>query len=254
MGLLDDIIHHKRGELSALRRLKLPAAPAFVPPVELRREPGQPLHFICEIKLRSPSAGPLSTRLSVAARAQIYEQNGAHMISVLCDGAYFDGSYEHLTLARSGCSVPLLCKEFIVDECQLDAARAYGASAVLLIARCLTPSELTRLMRAAEERMLTPLVEVYTPDEAQLALDSGATFVGVNARDLDSLKMDTERANRIIQDLPRPVVVAHLSGVKTPHDVRRVSSGRADAALMGEILMREDDPAHTLAELVAAAV
>jgi indole-3-glycerol phosphate synthase len=254
MGLLTDIINQKRSELPALRSRKLPTPPVARPAVDLRRRPGQPLHFICEIKLRSPSAGPLSTRLSVAERARSYEQNGAHMVSVLCDSAYFDGNYEHLSLARSACSLPLLCKEFIVDECQLDAASAFGASAVLLIARCLNPTELARLMRAAEERSLTPLVEVYTPAEAQLALDSGATFIGVNARDLDSLQMDTERANRIIQDMPSSVVVAHLSGVKTPEDVRRVSSGRADAALMGEILMRKDDPAETLAHLVSAAL
>jgi indole-3-glycerol phosphate synthase len=254
MGVLNDIINNKRSELPALRALKLPPAPSRPPAVDLRRQPGQSLHFICEIKLRSPSAGPLSTRLSVAERARSYEQNGAHMVSVLCDAAYFDGSYEHLRLARSGCALPLLCKEFVVDECQLDAAYAFGASAVLLIARCLSPTLLTRLMSAAHERQLTPLVEVYTEQEARLALDSGATFIGVNARDLDSLDMDAERAERIIESMPPSVVVAHLSGVKSPQDVRRIASGRADAALMGEVLMRRDDPAETLGELVSAAL
>jgi len=150
--------------------------------------------------------------------------------------------------------LPLLCKEFVVDECQLDAAQAYGASAVLLIVRCLDDSSLRRLLAGALSRGLAPLVEVYSEDEAKRAVDAGADFIGVNARDLDTLQMDTARAERIVQIFSGETVVAHLSGVKTAADVQKIARGRADAALVGEVLMRKDDPGPTLAELARAAV
>src|SRR5690606_41444232 len=104
--------------------------PRAYPPFPPRRSSDlEPLHLICEIKNKSPSAGVLSTHLSITERARQYEKSGASMISVLCDGPFFDGSFEHLLKAREGCALPLLCKEFVVDECQLDAAQAYGASA-----------------------------------------------------------------------------------------------------------------------------
>ncbi len=253
MGILGEILASKRAELPALRERKLPDAPSSVPPVQLRRQPGDGLRLICEIKHKSPSAGRLSTALSIFERAQVYEKSGASMISVLCDGPFFDGDYSHLSEARSACSLPLLCKEFVIDEIQLDAARAYGASAVLLIVRCLDDDRLMQLIQAAKERGLAPLVEVFTEDEARRALDAGADFVGVNARDLDTLHMDTDAAARIVQSLPDHVSVGHLSGVKTPADAALVASGRADAALIGEVLMRLDEPGSTLAALFEAA-
>lgn len=252
MGVLQDILSSKRQELPELRRRPLPSPPSLRP-FGLRRAPTAPLHLICEIKRRSPSAGRLSTRLSVEQRAAAYEAGGASMISVLCDGPYFDGSYDDLARVRSACDLPLLCKEFILDEVQLDAARAYGASAVLLIVRCLDDGELGRLVAAARQRELLPLVEVHGAAELQRALDAGADFVGVNSRDLDTLKMDSQEAERVVQGIPQICTAAHLSGIKTPSDVVRVARGRADCALIGEVLMREDDPAAHLQALVEAA-
>lgn len=253
MGVLDKIIESKRQELPALRKRRLPPPPRLVPPVRLKRDNAEALALICEIKRRSPSAGELSRALSVAQRAKVYEAAGASMLSVLCDGPFFDGDFKHLSEARQGCSLPLLCKEFVIDECQLDAAQAYGASAVLLIVRCLDDSQLSHLISAAERRQLTPLVEVFSETEAQRGLDSGATFMGVNARDLDTLVMDTERAQRIVNSLPADITVAHLSGVKTPDDVTAVAQGRADAALIGEVLMRQDEPGELLTKLSESA-
>ncbi len=252
MGVLAKIMESKRAELPGLRARKLPTPPSTVVPLNLRRGPTDPLRLICEIKRKSPSAGLLSTALSIEARAQIYQEHGASMISVLCDKPFFDGDYEHLRLARQGCVLPLLCKEFVLDEVQLDAARAFGASAILLIVRCLDDAQLAALIKGAQERQLTPLVEVFTEEESKRALGAGAQFVGVNARDLDTLQMDAERANRIVQSLPAQVTAAHLSGVKEPEHARQVASGRADAALIGELLMRQDNPASTLASLRAA--
>lgn len=251
-GVLPRILQTKQAELPELRRRKLPTPPPLRP-VELERSAGQPLRLIAEIKRRSPSAGPLSTVLSVAARAARYERAGARMLSVLCDAAFFDGGYEHLTEAYQATRLPLLCKEFIIDECQLDAARAYGASAVLLIVRCLAPARLHTLVREAKQRELLPFVEVVTEEEATLALDAGATCIGVNARDLDTLQMDLARAQRVLEQLPRTTTRVHLSGIAQPEQVREVAARGVDAALVGEVLMRQDDPEPLLRSLVEAA-
>jgi indole-3-glycerol phosphate synthase len=251
-GTLSRIIEDKRRALDTLRRLPLPAAPPRRP-VALSREPGQRLRVIAEIKRRSPSAGPLSTALGVEARARAYERGGADMISVLCDAPHFDGAYEHLALARSASSLPLLCKEFVIDECQLDLARAHGADAVLLIARCLSPARFAVLAAAARARELEVLAEVYAPEEVPVVLDAGATLVGVNARDLDTLVLHAEVAQRVLAELPASVTRVHLSGLRTPEQVRAVAASPADAALIGESLMREDDPTELLTRLVSAA-
>ena len=140
----------------------------------------------------------------------------------------------------------------MIEEAQLDAARAFGADAVLVIVRCLPPGKLAPMIAAARARQLVPLVEVVTEDEAARALDAGADLVGVNARDLDTLEMDGERAARVLATLPAAVTRVHLSGIAAPADVTRVAASPADAALVGETLMRQDDPEPLLRELVAA--
>jgi indole-3-glycerol phosphate synthase len=249
-GLLARILAKKREELPQLRAQKLPA-PLVRRPFSLRRADGR-IQLISEIKFRSPSAGPLSTVLSVAERAQAYERAGASMVSVLCDASFFDGSFQHLRQAREACDLPLLCKEFVIDECQLDAAAAFGADAVLLIVRCLDGKRLTELAAAARARALEPFVEIVSDEESKLALDAGATLIGFNARDLDTLVMDASRAARVLGELPSGVTRVHLSGIAKPEDVRRVSESPADAALIGETLMREDQPEARLRSLVAA--
>jgi indole-3-glycerol phosphate synthase len=251
MNVLDEILRNKRAELPLLRGLPLPAPPPLRS-VNLGRARGEGLRFIAEIKQRSPSAGALSTRLDVGERAAAYERGGAHMISVLCDATFFGGAYEHLARARAATTVPILCKEFVIDELQLDLARSYGADAVLLIARCLEPARLRSLAGAARERGLAVLAEVHAPAEVPVVLAAGATLVGVNARDLDSLVMNAAQAQRILADLPESVTRVHLSGLRTEAHVAAVAASRVDAALIGECLMRQDDPTELLQRLVAA--
>jgi indole-3-glycerol phosphate synthase len=250
-GLLARILAQKERELDMLRGRALPAPPARRA-VSLRREHGR-LRLIAEIKLRSPSAGPLSRALTVAERAARYAESGADLVSVLCDETFFDGSFEHLQEARAACPLPLLCKEFVIDELQLDCARAFGADAVLLIVRCLQPSRVGELIRAARERELEPFVEITNDDEARVALDAGATLIGVNARDLDTLAMDAERTQRVLASLPETVTRVHLSGLRAPSHVAAVAAGPADAALLGEALMRQDDPRPLLTQMLQAA-
>jgi indole-3-glycerol phosphate synthase len=253
LGLLAEILAQKTSELPALRARSLPAPPAPRKLCLARAYNADRLSLITEIKRRSPSAGKLSTVLSVAQRAQAYERAGATMLSILCDAHFFDGDYQHLLEARAATELPLLCKEFVIDESQLDAARAFGADAVLLVVRCLSPARTAELVAGARARQLLPFVEVATEAELEVALDSGADLVGVNARDLDTLVMDAERAARVLAAIPKGVVRVHLSGLAKPEDVTRIRQSGADAALVGEALMRADDPEPLLRALSAAA-
>jgi indole-3-glycerol phosphate synthase len=253
VGLLSEILAQKQGELASLRARALPAPPERRAVSLGRAQNAGRLSLITEIKLRSPSAGALSTALSIAERVAAYERGGASMLSVLCDAHFFEGDYQHLAEARAVTRLPLLCKEFVIDECQLDAARAFGADAVLLIVRCLAPARVSALIAAAKSRELVPFVEVLTEEELSIALDGGAELVGVNARDLDTLVMDAARAARVLSAIPANVVRVRLSGLSKPEDVSRVRQSGADAALVGEALMRQDDPEPLLRALAAAA-
>jgi indole-3-glycerol phosphate synthase len=254
MGALNDIIAAKRNEVAALRRLPLPViALAEKPAVSLKRAPGGPLSLIAELKFRSPSAGALSRVLDAGQRALAYQQAGASMMSVLCDGPFFDGAYEHLREARKHASIPLLCKEFIIDEIQLHYAAAFGADWALLIVRCLTPSELRSLIEASARLGVTPLVEVHRPQELHIALEAGARVIGVNARDLDTLEMNAEQAAHVLELIPEPLTALHLSGIRTATDIKQLAQTRADGALIGEILMRQDDPRELLKAMVSEA-
>ena len=260
MSLLDDILASRRAELSALGPRGRTGSPRT--PIDairaLRRRPGEPLRLIAEVKRRSPSAGALSRVLSPAERALAYAEAGAAMVSVLCDSAYFDGSWEHLAAARvaldrEGCAVPLLAKDFVVSDRQIFEARDRGADAVLLIARIVDRGELARLARVAREEGIEPLVEVVDEAELDAAIAAEARLVGVNARDLDTLAMDSARTARVCAAIPSSVVAVHLSGLREATDVARIAHGRPDAALVGEALMRDDDPRPRLRAMIDAA-
>lgn len=260
MSLLADILASKAREIDGLRAA--PRTPAAHAPCDVRGalRRGASLRLVAEVKLQSPSAGSLSRALTPPARAVAYARAGASMVSVLCDGPFFGGAWADLSACRAaldaaGLGAPLLAKEFVLDRRQIEEARDRGADAVLLIARILAPDPgaLPRLVRAARDEGLEPLVEVVDDEELQRALEAGARLVGVNARDLDSLAMDAARAARVLESVPAGAVAVHLSGLKSAADVARVAAGRADAALIGEALMRQDDPTALLSQLVAAA-
>jgi indole-3-glycerol phosphate synthase len=260
MGLLADILARKEEESAELARRPGAPRPAEWPirdvcaALSRRTLPTRaPLRFVAEVKLRSPSAGPLSRALDPAARASVYERAGASMVSVLTDSRWFDGSFEHLAAARALVGCPLLCKDFVIDPVQVARAWSSGADAVLVIVRCLpADDQLLRVVDAVRERGLEPFVEVATESELDRALSVGARIIGVNTRDLDTLVMDAARAARVLARIPPDRVAVHLSGVRTKEQVRTVADSRADAALIGEALMRQDDPHPLLASLVAA--
>ncbi len=265
--ILDRIVASKRAEIEALKAHP-PAAPRGQRRFDvcglLARAPGEPLRIMAEFKRKSPSAGELSKVLTLSERMRAYARAGASMVSVLCDGPFFGGSFEDVKAAstelagssetsNAGRPVPILAKEFILDEVQLHQAAAHGADAALLIVRILTPEQLARLIAAARGAGLEPLVEIANDEELRTTLATDARLIGVNARDLDTLRMDPERAARLVAAIPRDRIALHLSGLKTEEDVRAVAGGRADGALIGEILMRQDDPTDLLSRLVGAA-
>lgn len=261
MSLLDDIVATKRAEVAELRAK--PRSPVSRAPIDmagaLRRPPAAPLRLIAEVKLRSPSAGPLSRALAPGARAVAYAEAGAAMVSVLCDPRYFDGAWSDLAACRAhldgtGRAVPLLAKEFVIDERQIEEAADRGADAILLIARIVSRARLAELARASRAAGIEPLIEVVDEGEIDAAIAAGACVVGVNARDLDTLAMDADRAARVLAAIPRDVVAVHLSGLRSGADVARLARDRADAALVGEALMRQDDPRPLLASMVRDAV
>jgi indole-3-glycerol phosphate synthase len=263
MRVLDDILEAKRAAVAALRaRPRTPSARTRVGDGSvvhaLRRTPGSALRLIAEVKLRSPSAGTLSRALTPADRALAYAEAGAAMVSVLCDAPFFDGSWEHLEAARARLdaaerAVPLLAKDFVVDERQIEEAHDRGADAVLLIARIVSPSRLVELAQAARAEGIEPLVEVVDEAELEAAVAAQARVIGVNARDLDTLQMDAARTARVLAAIPRDAVAVHLSGLRSAADVAVIARDRSDAALIGEALMRQDDPRSLLASMVQAA-
>ncbi len=206
---------------------------------------------IAELKRRSPSAGSIREDLDPGERASLYAAHGAAAISVLTDGPYFGGSMHDLRAAAGRCPLPLLRKDFILDEVQILEARAAGASAVLLIVRVLERARLERLLRYAAELGLDALVEVHTPAELGAALDSGASVIGVNSRDLDTFRIDTEAAWKIVRQVPPDRIAVAESGVGGPADVVRVAEAGADAVLIGTALSAAPSPERLLGELSA---
>jgi indole-3-glycerol phosphate synthase len=211
------------------------------------------VNVIAECKRRSPSKGILRADYDAPAVARAYEGAGAAAISVLTEPAFFDGSLEDLGRVRAVVSVPLLQKDFIVDEYQLLEARAAGASAVLLIAGALDGGALARLVRASEALGLAALVEVHDREELARALGAGAQVVGVNARNLRTLEVSPGVALRLGEAIPDGVIAVAESGIRSGADIRALRSVGYDAFLVGERLVTCDNPGAALLELVGSA-
>ena len=211
---------------------------------------GPGLAVIAEIKRRSPSKGPLAPDLVAASLAQAYERGGAACLSVLTDSNYFGGSPADLQEARTATSLPALRKDFTIGVGDVADARLMGADAVLLIVAALIQPLLVDLVAAARELGLDPLVECHDEDEVERALSAGATLVGVNQRDLTTFGVDLARAERLAKLLPDDVVKVAESGVDGPDTCRRLADAGFTAVLVGEHLVRSDDPAAAVRSLM----
>lgn len=250
---LDQILATTRGGLAALgaraETLSREAQAAPRPPSLARTLLRDTVAVIAEVKRRSPSAGVIRKDLDPAARAAVYAEGGAAAISVLTDGPFFGGSLGDLRLAAARVAVPVLRKDFILDELQVLEARAAGAAAVLLIVRALPRERLEALLAAVARQELDALVEVHTAAELELALAAGARIVGVNSRDLDTFRIDTAAAWRLLRQIPPEIVAVAESGMAEPSDVARARDHGADAVLIGTALSAAADPGSLLARL-----
>lgn len=204
--------------------------------------------LIAEIKRRSPSKGPLDEDLDAGALAEAYAAGGASAISVLTEPEGFGGSLEDMQLARRA-GLPVLRKDFIVDQFQVMESRAEGADAVLLIVRVLG-EELPKLMRVSAALGMDALVEIYDESDLERALAADADLIGINHRDLETFEVDPERTAKLRPQIPDGKLVVALSGVNERGDVEQLVAAGADAVLVGESLVTASDPAAKLRALL----
>jgi len=210
------------------------------------------INIIAEFKRRSPSKGIIRVDADLKQIAKSYEAGGAVAMSVLTEEDYFSGSLADLRAAKSIIDLPVLRKDFVVDDYQLYESAAAGADAVLLIVAALDDDALLRLRRLAEDEIgMDALVEVHDRDEMQRAVDCGATLIGVNNRNLHTFDVSLETSLSLAADAPKDAVLVSESGLKTASDLSRLRDAGYRGFLIGESLMRSDDPATALRELIS---
>ena len=227
--------------------LSAPAPRGFAS--RLRQDSTNNLAVIAEIKRRSPSRGSLNSELDPTLIAQSYEEGGASCLSVLTDADFFGGSVSDLQQARLSVNLPVLRKDFTVSRHDICDARIMGSDCVLLIAAALSKSELTEFFKFSIELGLDALVEVHDEPELTLAIENGATLIGVNQRDLHTFQVDHQRAVRMAAMIPTNVVRVAESGVKTRDDARSLRDAGYDAVLVGESLVTSNNISNSVREL-----
>ncbi|MSP78370.1 MAG: indole-3-glycerol phosphate synthase TrpC [Dehalococcoidia bacterium] len=261
-NLLDPIVEAKRKEV-AERKVQTPLAELEK---RIAAEPmpfnfsgalwGQSMRLIAEVKKASPSKGLLMPDFDPVRLATTYARNGAAAISCLTD-QHFQGTIDHLRIVKDAVKakkVPVLRKDFVIDQYQLFEARAYGADASLLIVAILQPQELKDLMKQAKMLWLQCLVEVHTEEDLAQAVDAGAEVIGINNRDLHTFHTTLDVTERIAPKVPRGKVLVSESGISTHADVQRLSKLGVHAILVGEALVTSKDIGAKMHELVGAGV
>lgn len=208
------------------------------------------VNVIAECKRRSPAKGVLRKDYDAAAIAAGYERAGAAAISVLTEPTFFDGSLSDLEHVRRAVQVPVLRKDFVIDEYQIVEAAAAGADAVLLIVAALSDNRLRTLLACADALGLASLIEVHDRIELERALAAGATIVGVNNRNLRTLQVNLETSHEVIDAMPRDAVAVAESGLRSAEDIERLRAAGYAAFLIGERLMADPDPGAALEGLL----
>lgn len=256
--VLDSIIEGVRADVAAreavvsLAEIKQRAKNAAPPLDTMAALRATGIGVIAEVKRASPSRGALANIADPAELARAYQDGGARVISVLTEERRFNGSLADLAAVRAAVSIPVLRKDFIVKPYQIHEARAHGADMLLLIVAALQQSVLESLLERTESLGMTALVEVHTEEEADRALQAGATVIGVNARDLKTLEVDRDCFARIAPGLPSNVIRVAESGVRGTADLLAYAGAGADAVLVGEGLVTSGDPRTAVADLVTA--
>lgn len=207
------------------------------------------MSYICEVKKASPSKGLIAPAFPYLEIAKEYQEAGAAAISCLTEPFYFQGSDRYLQEITAAVDIPVLRKDFTVDEYMIFQAAAYGAAAVLLICAILNDEQLKEYRELAEELGMDALVEAHDEEEAERALKSGARIIGVNNRDLKTFQVDMQNSIRLRKLAPENVVFVSESGIKTSDDIQKLYDNQVDAVLIGETLMRSQDKKAALEEL-----
>jgi len=256
--ILERIVRTKHDEVRELRlraaevnaaAARAPAARDFAGALDL---PGS-VAVIAEVKRRSPGAGAIRPGLDPVDVARGYALRGAAAVSVLTDRDYFGGGLEDLVAVKAAVGVPVLRKDFVIDPLQIAEARAAGADAILLIVRILDDALLTELLSAAGDHGLAALVEVHDGPELERAAAAGARLVGINNRDLATFETDLDVTVRLLDALPEGCIVVSESGIRSRADVERLGAEGVHAVLVGESLLRADDPSEALARIAGCA-
>lgn len=254
MSILDEIVEHKKAEVEAAKKRKTIKAlcreiELAKPPISLSDPMGEAhsFHFICEVKKTSPSKGIIQPNFDPVVQAQLYESGDASGISVLTDEKYFAGKLEYLSQIKQQINLPVLRKDFIIDPFQIYEARAAGADLILLIARILTKEQLAEFLQLARSLNLEVLLELADQKEvAKLPDNLESVILGINNRDLRTFTVDINNSIQIKEYLPGGVPVISESGIKTVDDCQRLYESRFSGVLIGETLMKSDDPKNTL--------
>jgi len=247
-NILDRIVDTKRAEVAAAKARRpmaeLLGQLASVPACrDFHRQLAgfSDIRLIAEVKKASPSKGVIRPDFQPVAIARAYQAGGAACLSVLTDEPYFQGSLEYLAAVRAAVTLPILRKDFIIDEYQLVEARLAGADAVLLIAECLTPEELLQLYQRTRQLGMHALIELYDPAHLPAVLATGCPLVGVNNRDLRTFEVDLNHTLRMREQIPADRCLVGESGIFTADDARKLFAGGVQAMLVGESLMRQPD-------------
>ena len=261
MDILNRIVAHKREEVAAAaRRLPLdtlrretrdtqPRRPFFK---ALERPGPTGVNIIAEIKRASPSKGPLNLDLDAAHMARAYEAGGAAALSVLTDRSFFQGSPQDLAAARTAVTLPVLRKDFLIDAYQIYESLVMGADAVLLICRILSQRQLEELLGICREVGLDTLVEIHTPEDLAAVRKAGAPLVGINNRNLATFETDLHTAMGLARELDPGQVPVAASGIGGPADIHRNLRCGIFNFLIGETLVRAEDPTATLRAMIQA--
>lgn len=251
---MEEIVAHKQIEVEALKRRGVPAAAkSELPPLrDFRTAISVPnrIGVIAEIKFASPSAGAIRERTDPCTIGRIYEEAGAAAISLLTDSRFFGGNLSDLPLLKRAVSLPILRKDFIIDEIQLRESRFYGADAVLLIARILSKNQLKELLAFCQELGLTPLTEIHDSEDLEKAYDCGAEVIGINNRNLDSFEVNLRTTLDLARLVPKGRILVSESGISTKEDIQMLGSIGIRSVLVGTSLMESKDIARKTRELV----
>jgi indole-3-glycerol phosphate synthase len=255
--ILDEIIANKKEELAETKRQ------APFPDIKSKASAAEPtrgfekalsgtgdIRLIAEVKKASPSKGVIREDFDPVKIARIYEESGASCLSVLTEKKFFQGELGYLGRIRKVVTLPLLRKDFIIDEYQIHEARAAGADAILLISACLEREQMTDYLGIAHQMGLDVLVESHTYKELDKSLRAGATLVGINNRDLTTFTVSLQTTLDLMKDIPDDRTVVSESGIRTRDDVVKLHQAGVDAVLVGESLMREKDIGRKVKELL----